>query len=470
MNAPASPHYRLVDKYLVQQGCEPLAQRVATLIPENTDYVVFDLDRTVHLGITIGEKLGWEILVDPFLPPDEPFEEAASRLKPVVSARKPLHTLATLGRGLNHWGLPGLIYASTVRLGDRWPGWGRFLSVTVDPAYVDRVQALMRSVLMATTADYSREEVRVYAERAWRRWQSQLVVDAEVTRAIRARCPNLKGIFLSSASTAPTVEHAAEKLGADGFVSSAVDVYEVEDRSIYSAPAGIPGWFRRRRPRFFSRPGALVHNSAESKVSLLRMQYPEVFAADTVSVGISDNNYGEDRSWPNHFDHAIALNSQHPFSPMVAPDSPCQSVQLVDARPIAAPEDAPANPWLGTLGPSETDAGTLFGRFAEAELSKLDALTDQLRAAREKAATAVDASVRQGVANVGARLTDAVERYNESSAGQKSKIAREMNKLSAELRQKRSAISKAGRDCARIQHEIEVLHRSVAQALAARQV
>src|SRR5262249_21694470 len=161
-------------------------------------------------------------------------------------------------------------------------------------------------------AGYSVEQLSAFCDRAWRRWQKRLVVDAGAIAAIRENCPRLKAVLLSSASTTPTVEHAARKLGVDGFVSSALDVYADGESMVYSAPIGLPRGLRVRRPRFFSRPGAVIHNSAANKVRLLRMDYPEVFASGAVSVGVTDNNYGEDRTWPDHFTHVVALNSRHP--------------------------------------------------------------------------------------------------------------------------------------------------------------
>ena len=105
-----------------------------------------------------------------------------------------------------------------------------------------------------------------------------------VVNAIREHCPKLRAILLSSASTAPTVEHAARKLGVDGYVSSDVDVYAEGDTQVYSAPTGLPRALGRRRPRFFSRPGAVVHNAAVNKVNLLLANYPEVYAPGAISV------------------------------------------------------------------------------------------------------------------------------------------------------------------------------------------
>ncbi len=253
-------------------------------------------------------------------------------------------------------------------------------------------------------------------------------------------------------------------------MSSAVDVYQVDDGEVFSAPVDIPAWLRRGRPRFFSRPGAVVHNSAENKVSFLRMHYPEIFAPDAVTVGISDNNYGEDRTWPDHFDHVVALNSRHPFSPFVRVMSPCKTIQTVDATPVAGSGKRERGfDWHGTLQAGVLDSDQLGRRFSEAEHNRLEALVDQLRSARERVAAGADGSLRRSVAAVGASLVETVERYNHASSQQKPTIARELHRMAASMRRVQGKLEKMRRSCARIYHELELLHDRIARAVACRQ-
>ncbi len=466
MAAPHEYRYRLTDRYIVHEGCRPLFEGVERLVPEDAEYVVFDLDRTVHLDVTIGERIGWEIMVDPALRDSD-----ADAEQPFFRWRRPLRSFVRLARGAHYWGLPGLVYAATVRLGGRWEPWHRLLMRTMGPGYVERVQGLLRSVLMASQAGYTAEQLERFAERAWRRWSSRLVVDASVIEAIRARCPRLRAVLLSSASTTPTVEHAAGKLGVDGFVASAVDLYPSEGKAVFSAPVGIPRWFRRGQPCFFSRPGAVLHNSAINKVSLLRMRYPQVFAPGTVSVGITDNNYGEDRSWTDHFSHVVALNSRHPFSPFVAAASPCRSIASADAAPVAA-ADASAggvSAWLGTLRARVVDGSGLTSMFGDEELGRLDGLIAQLRATRERAAGGVDESIRRRLVAIGAAVGETVDRYNAASKRQKARIAREMNRQLRRARRLRAQLEQASKASWATIHRIEQLHDAAARTIAARQ-
>jgi len=324
-------------------------------------------------------------------------------------------------------------------------------------------------VLMSSAAGYNREQLETFCERAWRRWERRLVVDAAVVDAIRDHCPRLRAILLSSASTAPTVEHAASKLGVDGFVSSGVDLYADGGTEIFSAPVGLPRALGRRRPRFFSRPGAVVHNAAVNKVNLLHAHYPEVFVPGTVSVGMTDNNYGEDRTWPDHFTHVVALNARHPFSPFVASSSPCASIQMVDALPTGMSATEKSLAWHGKLRAGAYDRGALSAHLGPGPLERIEAAVAQLRVARERAAQAVDASFRARLVAVGTALSEAVDRYNNASARQRAVIAREMAGLSRRARRMRARLARAGRECARIQHELERLHNEAARFIVSRE-
>ncbi len=469
MTTREGTHYRLVDRYTVHGGGAPLVARLADVLPADTEYLVLDLDRTVHLGVTIGERLGWEILGDP-----DGWSDVASRsieLPPIFSIRYPLRSLAGLGRGMRHWGLAGLLYAATVRLGSSWARWDRALAVMLGVDYVGRMQAMARGVLMSSAAGYTREQLRGYAERAWVRWQDRLVIDASVIAGIRERCKRLNAILLSSASTEPTVEHAAAKLGVDGFVSSAVDLYPPREgeAEVFSAPVGLPAWLRGGRPRFFSRPGAVIHNSGANKVSLLRMHHPEAFAPGVVSVAISDNNYGEDRTWPDHFQHVVALNSRHPFSPFVDKSSPCRSLHVLDAAPAA--EEArllERFAWHGTLQPVSLCNGELVERFGHGIHTRLEALRERLRESRQGVSSRVDSSLRHRVAGLGVQLADAIDGYNLAAGRQRTRIAREIDRMASRLRHDRGRLERAARECARIGHDLERVHQRVARALVVR--
>lgn len=463
--------FRLVDRYTVHGGRGPLTDRVSSIIPADAEYVVFDLDRTVHFDLTIGECLGWEVLSRPD-GPDRPGidDDGAS---PYLAMSHPVATAARLARGIKVWGLPGLVYALTVRLGDRWDGWHRMLVRRRGADYVERMQALMRATLMASTAGYTDSELQAYAARAWRRWQSRLVVGRDVIDEIRRKCPKLRGIVLSSASTRPTVAHAAGELGIDGFVSSAVDVVtegldrDGGERDVYTGPSGLPRWISGRRPTRLSRPGAVVHNAAENKIRLLRMRYPEMFESGAVSVAVSDNNYGEDRSWSDHFVHVVALNSRHPYSPVIGRNSPCESIHAIDAAPLAA-LSSQIKPKKGALAAAEFDRLRLEDRIGAEILHKLERFAAQLSELRAAHVAGYDDSIRRNLASLAARTADAIGRYNQAGETAKSVIARELAKLERNTRRVRTELARAGRQGARVECEIELLRGETGRLVAVR--
>ena len=455
--------FRAVESYVVHGGCAPLREKIAELVPDDAQYVILDLDRTVHFGVTLGEQLGWEALTA------AADTREGAPLEPFFSWRDhPVRSGRNLALGLRRWGLAGAIYATTVKLGDRYEGWQRLLASRLGASYVDRVQTMLRHVLMANVAGLTREQVDRCVDRAWRRWHHRQVVTRDAIDELRRRRPRLRAILLSSASTVPTVAHAAQQLGVDGFVASEVDVYRVESTEVYSAPAGVPIWFRKGRPEFFSRPGAVVHNAAGNKVALLRERYPEVFASSATAVGITDNNYGEDRTWSEHFAHVVALNSRHPFSPFVTAASPCRTIQAADAVPAAVGRGATRFEWLGTLAPRHLDAKQLRDEYGGHDLAMLESLLADLRSARSRVAEAVDGSARMRVANLVARMNEAVDRYNAAAADQKSKLAAELNRMAREARRLESRMRAAGRSTARVQHDIEALHHRIARSVVSR--
>lgn len=449
-------HDRLVERYRVIGQARPLIERVPDIVPRDTRFVVLDLDRTVHLGVTIGELLGWEILTDPGLrrPRD------AGPPVPFFTLRRPLDSAVNLARGLRDWGLAGLMYAGTVRLGNRWPRWDGLLARQLGADYVDVVQSLMRGVLMAQASSFSEGELSIFAERAWRRTLDRLVIDRAVVERIREHCPDLEAVILSSASTAPTVAHAARQLGVDSWVASSSERHDEDGRSLYAAPASLPRWLVRGPRGTLSRPGALFHNSSTGKVRLLHMHHPELFAAGSVTVGISDNNFGEDRLWPDYFTHAVALNSRHPFSPFVGRRSPCESVTVLDAAPTGAGEcPAPAPTWHGALEERLFEGRELASRVGAQRQERLRSLAVALRAARASVRSDALASSRRELVALRSRFAGLVDSYNASVEKERRVAGRELRRLARRLRAVKREVDLATRDCTVIQHAMETHKR-----------
>ena len=316
---------------------------------------------------------------------------------------------------------------------------------------------MLRNVLMARVSSYSAGQLEAFADRAWRRSRHRLVIDAEVVRRIRDHCPGLKAVIVSSASTAPTVTHAAAKLGVDGYISSDVDRYDREGERLFSSPTSVPRWSMVRRPRQLSRPGAVFHNSSLEKVRLLHMHHPEMFADGVVSVGISDNNFSEDRHWPDHFTHVVALNSRHPFSPFIGARSPCRSITVVDASPVGVrPIQDRKLGWHGLLADRSLEASDLAGSLGQSCLERLTEIETLLRSERQRLAGGSEAAPRLELAEVGARIAATVDVYNESHGRERAAAARRLRVLERRLRHVRRGLDRSTRGCSILQHALAV--------------
>jgi hypothetical protein len=211
----------------------------------------------------------------------------------------------------------------------------------------------------------------------------------------------------------------------------------------------------------------VVHNAAENKISLLRMRYPEVFAGGAVSVAVSDNNYGEDRSWSDHFVHVVGLNSKHPYSPIVEAGSPCRSIQALDATPVRA-NSAKDLPTAAKLRSADYDRSRLEDCIGIDVLPKIEQFAAKLAELRDGGAPGRDDSLRRKFAALAARTTEAVARYNDAGDTAKAAVGAELAKLDRNTRRVRSELARAGRHCARVECEIELLRGATGRMVAAR--
>jgi hypothetical protein len=103
---------RVVDR-LVIHG-EPISFRelCQRAVPEETRYLILDLDRTVHLGRNMGELLGWELCAHQGYGLDRLREVEAWRApgRFFLDWRRPASMLRYLAITARTWALPGLFY------------------------------------------------------------------------------------------------------------------------------------------------------------------------------------------------------------------------------------------------------------------------------------------------------------------------------------------------------------------------
>ncbi len=262
------------------------------LRPE-TRYLLLDLDRTVHLGINMGEMLGWELCAWN----SYDFEDL-QRLEPdrgtgrvVLDWSRPTGAARFIYFGLRDWGGPGLHYWLWGKMASRIPWLHRIASARFGPRPVQHAQRTTQLTLMNLLREVDPALVRKLAQRVWDRHTGRQVITRADLDWVRTRCPDVE-IILTSASPKPTVELAAQMLGIDLCAFSTLDRI----------------------------------NSGEEKVLRLRELRPDILDGDVVTAGITDTQYGEDHCWAKYFDTVVDINSSWPFPGSVPADSAVREV------------------------------------------------------------------------------------------------------------------------------------------------
>jgi hypothetical protein len=315
-------YFRPVDRF-VHHG-PPLDFRDLCLaaVPPSTRYLVFDLDRTLHLARNMGELLGWETAAyhsygAEFL---AAVEENRGPGRFLLAPSRPLATSKYLYRGIRGWTYPGLFYLL----------WGRIAGATAatrrmrarlfgEDAYL-YIQTLPSLALLHDLEDMDLGQAEELATRVFRRQADDQVIDRSDIEWLRARCPGIQ-IILSSASPRPAVDAAAREMGIE-----AVQYMENQvDGGRYSAPFHMsPVFLHRKKPRRISPPSAYRVNSGRVKVQRLIDAFPDILDSETV--GITDTWHGDDNCWSEHFTRVVDVNSISPFPPLVAVDSPIREI------------------------------------------------------------------------------------------------------------------------------------------------
>ena len=294
---PSRP-VRVVDEFVLHG--EPLGFRALCeqLLTKRTRYLVLDLDRTVFLGVNLGELLGWELCAYQAYGGDD----ALDRLEPQRSGSRlaldwahPRAIANYLAAGARLWAYPGSYYLLWGKLAYRLD----FLRRRAYQRFIDepfkKAQRIPQLALMHHLESTPEATLRALARRIWERHADRRVIDRDDIDWLRVHYPKLR-VVLTSASPKPTVEAAGQALGIDLLG--------------YSTLSRI--------------------NSGEAKIDLLRSLCPELAdpakARATEIVGISDTGYGEDHCWASHFTRVADINSDAPFPVVVPADAPLSAV------------------------------------------------------------------------------------------------------------------------------------------------
>ncbi len=315
---------RFVDRMSILGHPVSFRELCERTIPSRTRYIVFDLDRTLHLGRNMGELLGWEICAHLSYGPSYLDELEAGRTggRIYLERSRLLGSLRYTLLALRHWGPPGLFYLLWGKLAAYAAPLKRRSYRRFGPEPVRAIQRIPQHALLHRIASLPQATVRELAARVWNRYRPDQTVEREDIAWLRQHCPGVR-IIISSASPQPTLEIGAEDLGVDDIVYSSLEEHEGR----LSAPCDL-GRFSRPEavPHRISPPSKQRINAGRGKLDELFARYPELRDPAVGSVGISDTSYGEDHCWAEAFTQLIDVNSSTPFPPIVAEGAPVRSI------------------------------------------------------------------------------------------------------------------------------------------------
>jgi hypothetical protein len=430
---------RLVDRVVLHGEPLDFRELARRAIPEGTRYVVFDLDRTFHLGRNMGELLGWELCAAQSYGLDRLAKLDHARRGPFVfDFAQPRALLDYALRSTRTWALPGLFYLVWGKIAHQSEATRRLRFRLFGREPVRAVQAIPQTALFHQMAGEPVDLVREVARRVWRRFARDLVVEAADIAWLRAERPGVR-VVISSASPQALLDVVKEELGVDDAIGSRVPEHGGTqaapfwlDRRLFRAPA---------EPARLAPPSAVAINASHAKIVALRERFPDMFAPGVTSVGITDTGYGEDHCWAQHFRRVVDVNSDAPFSPIVPAGSPLEEIH--SAAPLTRRErDARAAGDRAFFDPRRKRVPRGEMRVLEAAdleallgdtLARAVALAAQ-HAEREglvrSAASAVLAETKAALA----RVERVVALYNESVGGAKAALLTELRAATEALR------------------------------------
>lgn len=315
---------RLVDRLVLHGAPIDFRDLCSRVVPEATRFLVLDLDRTLHFQRNMGELLGWEIcaLLGYGAETLTEVEPGRSLGRFLIHPRHPLALAHYLALGARMWAYPGLFYLFVGKVPAGLASARRWTFRAFGHEPVAAAQRVPQMALMHHMSEFPLDTLRELSRRLFARYAGDQIVEREDIAWLRARCPGIT-IIISSASPKPVLEAAAEALDIDEIIYS--DIEEHEGR--LSAPWLVdPRFLQPRLPHRIAPPSQVRLNAGQAKIDELRQRHPQIFDPSVVTVGITDNAYGEDHAWAQHFPILADVNTASCFSPIVAHDSPLREL------------------------------------------------------------------------------------------------------------------------------------------------
>jgi hypothetical protein len=386
----------------------PLAFRelCERVVPPETRFIVFDLDRTLHLGRNMGELLGWEICAHLSYGRHYLDVLEAGRVggRVYLERRRPMGALRYMRLAADHWVPPGLFYLLWGKIASRVRALRRRSYLRFGPEPVRAVQSIPQHALLHRIATLPLATVRELAARVWQRYRGDQTVERADIEWLRRRCPGVK-IIISSASPQPTLEAGAAELGVDDIVYSTLEEHEGR----LSAPCDLRRLARpEAAPHRITPPSKSRINAGHAKLDELYARYPELRDPGVISVGISDTGYGEDHCWAEAFTHVVDVNSTSPFPPIVPAEARVR--WIVSAAILTRREqDARAGGDAGFLDARRRGAAGPAGAALDLGSEELAARLGPVHAEVERLCRSLDDAARRVEPEL-ARLGDEVSR------------------------------------------------------------
>jgi len=455
---------RIVDRLAIHGEPIDFQELCRRAVPEDTRYLVLDLDRTLHLARNMGELLGWELCAYHAYGLDRLAEVEGRRpaTRFFLDWSRPWSLLRYLLIGARMWAYPGLFYLfcgkipSRLELTRRWS----FRAFGAEP--VAAVQRVPQLALMHQMAAVPAAHLRMLARRVWDRFGDDQVIEREDLAWLRARCPGVR-IVIASASPQPMLEVAAEALGVDDVIYSTLE----ERGGYFSAPFQLHRLFLQPgAPRRICGPSLTRINSNRAKIETLLARYPDLADPSVVSVGMTDTGYGEDHCWARHFTRVVDVNSSAPFPPFVERSSPLREIHSASllTRSEKARRAAGEHRYLAPRRPPPRGRSADFGaEEMRAGLGRLVAEVEALSAELEERASRLVGdrlALQSQLSDLKSRIDATVRAYNDASRRARRKA---LAQLRRELREKHAL----RRRLVRLERPVSEVACALSAALAA---
>lgn len=452
-------HTRVPDRFVIHGDPIDFRELCRRAVPPTTRYLIFDLDRTLHLNRNLGELLGWELIAY--------WGYGAEHLKALQADRppgrflfhwsSPLKLLRYLMLGAREWAGPGLYYLLWGKIAARvtWLRHQSFLRFGPEPVRV--VQRVPQTALMHQLAEVPLTLLRDLAASVWKRHVGDQVVQREDIVWLRERCPEIR-IIISSSSPQPMLEVAAQMLGVDDVAYTAQE----EHAGYLSAPYWRDRLFSLPAlPRRISPPSKMRYNSSYAKIEHLLSRFPEIADPNVESVGISDTGYGEDHCWAEYFSRVIDVNSDAPFCPVVTAKSPVQEIHsaFVLTRGEMEHRGRGQTGWFDpqrkprTYGPIREFRHEELETMLASYIAKIELLAEAYQEQNERLSASQGPLILQS-GNTQQAIEDAARAYNDADSFGRQQGLRAIHELVGQDKALREQLAQAERPLSEIAFEL----------------